>query len=200
MARLLLALSLLSVVQAWAPSSPLLPARADLRAAASEVQEVIERGEKPSGVVVPCPTEDVEIVRLGEPISVEDVTCEDGEAIFEYWTRMTVQGEQTQEYFSKLMKEAKKNANFPGFKKGQIPPYARPQMVYFCLEEAINTGMLNALDSASVKPLEGENAKAEVGQLHEGQLAENDGTVRKRQPSSARAYSPCSSMLATPWR
>jgi FKBP-type peptidyl-prolyl cis-trans isomerase (trigger factor) len=30
---------------------------------------------------------------------------------------------------SKLMGEAKKNAQFPGFRKGQIPPYAMPKMV-----------------------------------------------------------------------
>jgi len=132
------------------------------RNAAPAVQESIERGEKPEGDEIACPVDDVELIRLGEPIAVEDSSCDEGEANFEYWMRMTVPGEKTQEYFSKLMAEAKRNANFPGFKKGQIPPYARPQMVYFCLEEAINVGMLDALEAASVKPLEGENAKAEI--------------------------------------
>jgi len=32
---------------------------------------------------------------------------------------------------SKLMAEAKKNAQFPGFRKGQIPPFAMPKMVRY---------------------------------------------------------------------
>lgn len=48
---------------------------------------------------------------------------------------MTIAGSITKSSWSRLAADAKKNAQFPGFRKGQIPPYAKPQMVAFCLED-----------------------------------------------------------------
>lgn len=39
-----------------------------------------------------------------------------------------------------LLKDMKAKANFPGFRKGQVPPYAMPQVVLFSIQDAlINT-------------------------------------------------------------
>jgi len=106
----------------------------------------------PAGPSVPCAAADVQIVHTGGDVSG---TCD-------FWMRTTVPGAVTQKTMSKLMGEAKKNANFPGFRKGQIPPYAMPKMVGFCLEEAVNSGMLDAVNAAGLRPLAGKDAKAEV--------------------------------------
>ena len=42
--------------------------------------------------------------------------------------------------------DASKKAQFPGFRKGQIPPYAMPQMTSFALQEAI-TNSVRSWDS-----------------------------------------------------
>ena len=107
---------------------------------------------------------DCRVLRLGRVTAdeLEEVELEAGEEVSEFWVRMTVPGEATQAYMSKLMAEAKKNANFPGFRPGQIPPYARPQMVAFAMEEAINTGLLDVIDDTGLKAMGGDDAQAKI--------------------------------------
>ena len=129
---------------------------------APEVQADVEAGLEPSGCQqVECTVPDCKLLRIGV-VDSADIELEQEENVGEFWCRMTVPGEATQSYMSKLMKEAKKNANFPGFRPGQIPPYARPQMVAFAMEEAINTSLLDAIDSAGLKSLSGDDANAQI--------------------------------------
>jgi hypothetical protein len=130
---------------------------------AQDVQETIEAGQEPAGTVVGCNIPDCKVLRVGGVDDLDDeVELEAGETVSEFWCRMTVPGDATQTYMSKLMKEAKKNANFPGFRPGQIPPYAKPQMVAFAMEEAINTGLLDVIDSAGLTALSGDDANAQI--------------------------------------
>ena len=118
-------------------------------------------------------TQEVEVVAPGTDLEGDEVECsmpdvsirrlESGdEGTNAYFLKMTVSGETTQRYMTTVEKDAKKNANFPGFKKGQIPPWARPQLVKFCVETAINDGMIDAMESAGIQKLEGEAGNAEV--------------------------------------
>ena len=47
-------------------------------------------------------------------------------------------------------------------KKGQIPPWAKPQLKTFCVEDTINNAILDAIESAELTALDGEDKKAEV--------------------------------------
>ena len=56
------------------------------------------------------------------------IALADGEGVYEFWMSTTVPGGVTKDSMMKIEKDAAKNANFPGFKKGQIPPWAKPQL------------------------------------------------------------------------
>lgn len=114
------------------------------------------------GDVVPCNIEDVEI-RRNDALPIEDsMQLEEGQMAYNYFLKMTVPGETTKEYMKEIEKDAKKNANFPGFRKGQIPPWAKPQLKSFCVETALNDGIMDAMESAKLTALDGENKKAEI--------------------------------------
>lgn len=138
-----------------------------MRPALSEaVLADIEAGKEPTTgeAVAVSGISDCRVLRLGRVTAdeLEDVELEAGEEVSEFWVRMTVPGEATEGYMRKLMTEAKKNANFPGFRPGQIPPYARPQMVAFAMEEAINTGLLDVIDDTGLKAMSGDDAQAKI--------------------------------------
>ena len=46
-------------------------------------------------------------------------------------------GKSIQEIRQTILKDASKKANFPGFRKGQVPPYAQPQITQFAIQESI---------------------------------------------------------------
>ena len=70
------------------------------------------------------------------------------------------------------MKDFKKVAQFPGFRKGQIPPYAQPKMTNFALQEVLVSSCQEAI------------TRFGVNEINEGQLgAVNDaGTSERRVP------------------
>ncbi|CAM9635485.1 unnamed protein product, partial [Phaeothamnion confervicola] len=71
-------------------------------------------------------------------------------------------GEITAATHSSIEKELRSKANFPGFRKGQIPPYAMSQVKLFCVEECVNDGIVQVLEAYGLAKLEGEAGHAEV--------------------------------------
>lgn len=132
------------------------PARVPLRRTHS-----LQMGRESEGSAVECPMPDTVIRRL-EKQSLPHITLGDDEAIYEFWMSTTVPGGVTKDSMMKIEKDAAKNANFPGFKKGQIPPWAKPQLKAFCVEDAINNAILDAIESAELTALDGDDKKAEV--------------------------------------
>ena len=63
------------------------------------------------------------------------VEGEDG--VHSFWLSATAEGKKIKELRMQTEKEAAKKANFPGFRKGQIPPYAMPRMTMFAIQEAV---------------------------------------------------------------
>lgn len=63
------------------------------------------------------------------------VEGEDG--VHSFWLRAVADGKKIKELRTQTEKEASKKANFPGFRKGQIPPYAQPRMTMFAIQEAV---------------------------------------------------------------
>eukprot|EP00639_Heterosigma_akashiwo_P031010 CAMPEP_0194687022 /NCGR_PEP_ID=MMETSP0295-20121207/15911_1 /TAXON_ID=39354 /ORGANISM="Heterosigma akashiwo, Strain CCMP2393" /LENGTH=222 /DNA_ID=CAMNT_0039575079 /DNA_START=24 /DNA_END=693 /DNA_ORIENTATION=+ len=83
--------------------------------------------------------------------------------IAEFQLDFEVAGKDSQKVYSEIQKQAKKNANFPGFRKGQLPAYALAELKSFTLEQVINDAILNACDYCKLDVVEeGESAKAEI--------------------------------------
>jgi len=91
----------------------------------------------------------------------EDVNSEDGDA-FTYWLTAEADGNMIKGFRVQVEKDASKNANFPGFRKGQVPPYAQPQMTLFALQEGIIKTCEAAVAAYGLKALAGSDGSVEV--------------------------------------
>ena len=92
----------------------------------------------------------------------EGIKDEDGEDAFTYWLSAEADGKMIKEFRVQVEKDASKNANFPGFRKGQIPPYAQPQMTMFALQEGIIKTCEAAVSAYGLKALSGSEGSVEV--------------------------------------
>jgi hypothetical protein len=62
---------------------------------------------------------------------------DEGDGIYKFWLSAKADGKEITRLRDQTEKEASKKANFPGFRKGQIPPYAQVKMTGFAVQEAI---------------------------------------------------------------
>jgi FKBP-type peptidyl-prolyl cis-trans isomerase (trigger factor) len=60
------------------------------------------------------------------------------------------------------LKQSAKKANFPGFRKGQVPPYAMPQIRGFSVQEGIIKTCQSAVDAYGLKSIKGSDGEVEV--------------------------------------
>ena len=60
-----------------------------------------------------------------------------GSPVYQFWMTTYSNGKNIQEIRQTILKDASKKANFPGFRKGQVPPYAQPQITQFAIQESI---------------------------------------------------------------
>jgi Bacterial trigger factor protein (TF) len=56
---------------------------------------------------------------------------------YQFWMTTYSDGKNIQDIRQTILKDASKKANFPGFRKGQVPPYAQPQITQFAIQESI---------------------------------------------------------------
>ena len=61
-----------------------------------------------------------------------------------------------------VLKESAKKANFPGFRKGQVPPFAMPQIRGFAVQESIIRTCQSAVDAYGLKSVSGSDGEVEV--------------------------------------
>lgn len=92
----------------------------------------------------------------------DDSTSEDGLPIYKFWLTSEADGTYIKEVRTKVLKDASKKANFPGFRKGQIPPYAQPQMTMFAIQESIIKTCESSVDAFGLKSLPGSEGSVEV--------------------------------------
>ncbi|KAG5177348.1 hypothetical protein JKP88DRAFT_85478 [Tribonema minus] len=91
--------------------------------------------------------------------------------IYQYEFEIEIQGDVTQNIYNGIEKELRKKAAFPGFRKGQIPPFARKQVITFSVEEAVNESLISALAAHGLEKLEGKEGNAELTQQVEDLVA-----------------------------
>jgi len=89
-------------------------------------------------------------------------TKDDNGEVFTFWTTAIADGKMIKGFRVQVEKDASKSANFPGFRKGQIPPWAQPQMTTFAVQEGIIKTCEAAVAAYGLKPLSGEAGSVEV--------------------------------------
>ena len=88
----------------------------------------------------------------------------EGEGVYKFWLSATADGAQVKQLRQQTEKEASKKANFPGFRKGQVPPYAQPQITMFAVQEAIIKTCENSLEAYGLESLPGSAGEVTVNE------------------------------------
>jgi len=105
----------------------------------------------------------IEKTRMKNMGKSEDGKMIDGSDVNNFWMTAEADGSFVQKIRTKLLKEAGKNANFPGFRKGQVPPYAQPQMTMFAVQEGIIKTCESAVIAYGLKSIaDGDGGSVEV--------------------------------------
>lgn len=124
---------------------------------AVELEAEPEGGEEISSIST---LEGSKVKCMGESTDVK--TNEDGEVVYDFWITASAEGKKIQKLRTQVSKDAAKNANFPGFRKGQIPPYAQPQMTMFAVQEGIINTCEAVVEAYGLKSLKGSDGSVEV--------------------------------------
>jgi FKBP-type peptidyl-prolyl cis-trans isomerase (trigger factor) len=91
------------------------------------------------------------------------VKSEDGNIpVYSFWLSSTAEASLIQGYQSQILKDASKKANFPGFRKGQVPPYALPQITQFAVQEGIIKTIQSIVDAYGLISLKGSEGDVSV--------------------------------------
>mmetsp|Transcript_6902 Transcript_6902/g.7776 ORF Transcript_6902/g.7776 Transcript_6902/m.7776 type:complete len:458 (-) Transcript_6902:12-1385(-) len=86
---------------------------------------------------------------------------EDG-TIYQFWLTAKVEGALVKETHTIVLKDSAKKADFPGFRKGQVPPYAMPQIRSFAVQEGIITTCKSVLEAYGLQAAKGSDGDVEV--------------------------------------
>eukprot|EP00567_Pseudictyota_dubia_P006429 CAMPEP_0197437852 /NCGR_PEP_ID=MMETSP1175-20131217/4994_1 /TAXON_ID=1003142 /ORGANISM="Triceratium dubium, Strain CCMP147" /LENGTH=237 /DNA_ID=CAMNT_0042967471 /DNA_START=291 /DNA_END=1004 /DNA_ORIENTATION=+ len=81
-----------------------------------------------------------------------------GVPVHNFWLTALADGADVKKTRNIVLRDSAKHADFPGFRKGQIPPYAMPKMTFFALQETLVSSC-----QASIKVFG-------VNEINEGQL------------------------------
>mmetsp|Transcript_899 Transcript_899/g.1982 ORF Transcript_899/g.1982 Transcript_899/m.1982 type:complete len:216 (-) Transcript_899:83-730(-) len=84
--------------------------------------------------------------------------------IYNFWLTAVANGDEIKKLRIQTEKEASKKANFPGFRKGQIPPYAQPKMTMFAIQEAVIKTCEASLEAYGLQSLQGSQGEVKVNE------------------------------------
>jgi len=85
-----------------------------------------------------------------------------GGGVYKFWLTAKADGKTIKKLRDQTEREASKKANFPGFRKGQVPPYAQPQMTGFAVQEAIIKTCELSLETYGLESLPGSDGEVTV--------------------------------------
>ncbi|KAL7430497.1 hypothetical protein ACHAXH_001845 [Discostella pseudostelligera] len=86
------------------------------------------------------------------------------EDVYKFWLTAIADGAQIKKVRDQTEKEASKKANFPGFRKGQVPPWAQPQITGFAIQEAIIKTCEMSLEAYGLESLPGSAGEVTVNE------------------------------------
>lgn len=113
------ALLLLSAAQTNAFVGPSHSLAAKTSAASSSVLFAIELEPEPEGGEELTAVKTMDGSRMKKMEEAEGVSSDDGTA-YKFWLSANVEGALVKEIHTEVLKQSAKNANFPGFRKGQV--------------------------------------------------------------------------------
>jgi hypothetical protein len=101
---------------------------------------------------------------MGEATGLTGVrTDEDADqTVYKFWLKARVEGPLIKEIHTTVLKDSAKKANFPGFRKGQVPPFAMPQIKGFAVQEGVIRTCQSAVDAYGLKSVNGSDGEVEV--------------------------------------
>jgi len=107
---------------------------------------------------------DSRMKNMGEATGLTSVRTGDDkdETIYQFWLTAKVEGALVKETHTIVLKDSAKKADFPGFRKGQVPPYAMPQIRSFAVQEGIIQTCKSAMDAYGLKAASGSDGDVEV--------------------------------------
>jgi len=135
-----------------------------VKSAAQSMLHMVELHAEPEGGEEMAQLKKVTGMRMKNMGPVQGVTGKSGGQAYNFWMTAIAPGELVKEIRSKITKDASKNANFPGFRKGQIPPYAQPKMTGFALQESIINTVEAAVGAYGLLALEGSDGEVNVNE------------------------------------
>ena len=97
---------------------------------------------------------------------MKDLGAVDGgsDGVHSFWLSAVARGEKIKELRLKTEKEASKKANFPGFRKGRIPPNAQPKITMFAIQEAVIKTCEQSLEAFGLESLQGSEGEVTVNE------------------------------------
>mmetsp|Transcript_47207 Transcript_47207/g.73817 ORF Transcript_47207/g.73817 Transcript_47207/m.73817 type:complete len:193 (-) Transcript_47207:28-606(-) len=130
--------------------------------------------------------------------TVEKMEDLEGESA-KYKFTVTVDGDLTKSSFGAIMRDFKKNAQFPGFRKGTIPPFMMPKVKSFvildCLEqtlgEAVRDEGLELADDERKPTLDDDQTNTLTKEFKEGEPFQYiiEAELKPKAPAEAEAES-----------
>lgn len=84
--------------------------------------------------------------------------------IYKFWLTAVADGAQIKKLRDQTEREASKKANFPGFRKGQVPPWAQSQITGFAIQEAIIKTCEASLEAYGLESLPGSTGEVTVNE------------------------------------
>jgi len=93
---------------------------------------------------------------------MKNMGADDEEGVFRFWLSATAEGVKVKKLRAQCEREASRKANFPGFRKGQVPPYAQGQITSFAVQEAIIKTCEISLEAYGLESLPGSAGEVTV--------------------------------------
>lgn len=95
---------------------------------------------------------------------MKNLGADDEEGVYNFWLSATADGAKVKKLRAQTEREAGKKANFPGFRKGQVPPYAQPQITTFAVQEALIKTCEESLEAYGLESLPGSAGEVTVNE------------------------------------
>ncbi|CAM9108484.1 unnamed protein product [Scytosiphon promiscuus] len=104
-----------------------------------------------------------ELEQLNPAIKGKKLEIVDEEqGVWKYEFDIEAPGPRTQSLNDRILNEIKKKSDFPGYRKGEIPPRLMPEANKYVIEEIMNDCLLTAMDTYDLIGAEGDGSEANI--------------------------------------
>ncbi|CAM9257511.1 unnamed protein product [Ectocarpus fasciculatus] len=87
---------------------------------------------------------------------------DEAEGVWKYEFDIEAPGPRTQSLNHRILREIKNKSDFPGYRKGEIPPRLMPEATKYVIEEVMNEGLQTALATYNLVGAKGDGSEADI--------------------------------------